>query len=173
MKRKTKILKVQSTKSSYEESNITYNSKYDSKYDIIAYKLALKGLKNKEIYEILNITEPTGIHWKRDYPSFKESINKGRKELKNVLVEKSLMKLAIGFHSNTQKALVVSDGKDLGAHVEKVTVKEYNPPQIQAVKYFLNNRKPEKDFPGEGWSEKQSLEIGNLKDDEPFMISIE
>jgi len=132
-------------------------SKYNLRYDIVAKKLISKGKTYKEVYDILGITEPTGIKWKKEYKSFKQAFIDGRKELKNNLVETSLLKIATGFHEYVGKALVVSDGKDLGAHVEKVKVQEYFPPNVAAIKYFLNNRKPLAER-SDGWAEKQMVE---------------
>jgi transposase len=132
--------------------------KYDVKYDVIVKNLAEKGLTLKEIYKTLDISEQTGINWKKKYPSFLLAIKQGRAALKCTLVEKSLLLIATGHEHYTQKALVVSDGKDMGAHVEKVKVKEYFPPQINAIKYFLDNRKSLKSDPENGWADKQSVE---------------
>jgi len=163
------------TKQSNKESKIRKKSGpkelHNERMDKIAYNLAVKGKSNKEIYSILGITEVTGIKWKKVYKSFEEAIRKGRKELRNNLVEKALLKTAMGFDAYTTKALAVSDGKDMGAHVEKVRVKEYYPPNVAAIKFFLNNRKPMKDYPADGWGEKQEIELSNAYN-EPFVIEI-
>jgi hypothetical protein len=154
MKKKTKI-NVKTVKKPLKKRGP--KTKYNPRYDIVARKLIAKGKTCKEVYDILGITEPTGIKWKKEQKTFKQAFIDGRKELKNNLVEHSLLKTALGFHEYVGKALVVSDGKDLGAHVEKVRVKEYFPPNIGAIKYFLNNRKPLSEDP-DGWAEKQSIE---------------
>lgn len=131
---------------------------HNDRMDKIAYNLAVKGKTNKEIYSILGITEVSGIKWRHKYETFNNALIKGRKDLRNNLVENALLKKATGFHQYNQKALVVSDGKDMGAHVEKVKVQEYFPPDTNAIKYFLNNRKSLEKDPEDGWSEKQSVE---------------
>lgn len=131
---------------------------YSKKLDTVAKRLAAKGLTNDEIYKTMGISKDTGINWRRKYESFAEAIRLGRIELKNTLVEKSLFQLATGFERSVQKAFVVSDGKDMGAHIEKVHVKDYFPPQVSAIKYLLNNRKPLAKDPENGWAEKQTIE---------------
>lgn len=131
---------------------------HNERIDKITYNLAVKGKSNKEIYTLLGITEVTGIKWKKKYKTFYEAIAKGREDFRNNLVEKSLLKVATGFEAFTSKALVVSDGKDMGAHVEKVRVKEYYPPNVNAIKFFLVNRKSLLKNPETGWAEKQSVE---------------
>jgi len=106
---------------------------YSKKLDVIAKRLAMKGLTNDEIYETLEISKDTGIKWRRKYESFANAIRLGRIELKNTLVEKSLFQLATGFERSVQKAFVVSDGKDMGAHIEKVHVKDYFPPRRSII----------------------------------------
>lgn len=131
---------------------------HNDRLDKIAFNLASKGKSNKEIYETLGITEQCGIKWKKLYKSFYDAIKDGRSKLRNDLVEKALLKIAMGHEAYTSKALVVSDGKDMGAHIEKVRVKEYYPPQVNAIKFFLTNRKAIADYGKEGWAEKQSIE---------------
>jgi hypothetical protein len=154
MKRKTKRLSTESNIRKKTGPKTLHNERMDK----IAYNQARKGKSNKEIYEILGITEQCGIIWKRKYKSFYDAIKNGRNELRNDLVEKSLLDLALGFEHSTQKAIAVSDGKDMGQHIEKVRVKEYHPPQIKAITFLLTNRKAVKDYPEDGWADKQSVE---------------
>ena len=126
-------------------------TKYLSVYAEQAKKLAMKGLIDKEIYDILGIAEVTGIDWKKKYPDFAKAIKEG-KEFPDYQVVKSLYENAIGGEYETEKALVVSDGAQLGAHVEKVKVKEWRPGNVTAQIYWTKNRLPKE------WRDKQDVE---------------
>jgi hypothetical protein len=138
-------------------------TKYLPVYAKQAKKLAMKGLIDKDIYEILDITEATGIDWKKKYPDFLKSFNEG-KETVNKQVEKKLLEKALGYEQlNREKLFVVSDGSQIGAHVERVKVTEYYEPDLGAIKYWLNNRKPLIKNPDDGWGDVSKLELtGNI-----------
>jgi hypothetical protein len=134
-------------------------TKYLPVYAKQAKKLAMKGLIDKDIYEILDITEVTGIEWKKKYPEFLKSFNEG-KETVNKQVEKKLLEKAMGYEQpNREKLFVVSDGSQIGAHVERVKVTEYYEPDLGAIKYWLNNRKPLLKNPDDGWGDVSKLDV--------------
>jgi hypothetical protein len=126
-------------------------TKYLPIYAEQAKKLAIKGLIDKEIYDILGISEVTGIEWKKKYPDFAKFIKEG-KEFPDYQVVKSLFENALGGEYETEKALVVSDGSQIGSHVEKVRVKEWRPGNVTAQIYWTKNRLPKE------WRDKQDVE---------------
>jgi len=132
-------------------------SRYLPVYAEQAKKLAMKGLIDSEIYDILGISEVTGIEWKKKYLDFAKSLKEG-KEFPDRQVVKSLYENALGGEYETEKALVVSDGAQLGAHVEKVKVKEWRPGNVTAQIYWTKNRLPKE------WRDKQDIEhSGNIE----------
>jgi transposase len=126
-------------------------TKYLPIYAEQAKKLAIIGLIDKEIFDILGISEVTGIEWKKKYPEFAKSLKEG-KEFPDKKVVAALFDNAIGKEYETEKALVVSDGKDYGAHIEIVKVKEYHPGNVTAQIYWTKNRLPKE------WRDKVDLE---------------
>ena len=66
-------------------------------------------------------------------------------------VASALFNAAIGMRVEEEKAVVVSDGRDVGSHVETVTLKKQLPPNVQAAQFWLQNRQPDK------WSKKVEL----------------
>lgn len=105
--------------------------------------LASKGLTNPQMADKMGIAESTFIKWMAEHEEFSVAIKRGREDPDN-LVEKSLFEMATGYSYNTEKALVVSDGKDIGSHVEKVSVHETIPPNPTSMIFWLKNRRPDK-----------------------------
>lgn len=150
MKRKTKVVKK------HKIHNYP-PKKYDSHYEKIAKTLIEKGLINKEVYEILGISEVTGIEWKKKYPKFKQAFIEGKKN-RVERIKFAAVKSAVGFTIPSEEIVVVSDGKDMGSHWERVPVVKYYPPNPSMIKYYLNNRWKDEGKGKEEWAEKQSLE---------------
>jgi hypothetical protein len=152
--KKTKTKKIVSNK-----KPVGRPTKYLPVYAKQAKKLAMKGLIDKDIYEILDIAEVTGIDWKKKFPEFAKAFSEG-KEVVNKQVEKKLLEKALGYEqTNREKLFVVSDGSQIGAHVERVKVTEYYEPDLGAIKYWLNNRKPLQKNPDDGWGDTSKLEL--------------
>jgi len=108
--------------------------------------LAIKGFTDKEIAQVLGITEQTLNNWKKAQPKFFESL-KIAKEDADRKVERSLYERACGYEhpedkifNNAGKALIVC------------TVKHY-PPDPTSMIFWLKNRQPKK------YSDRQELDI--------------
>jgi len=147
-----------------EKKPVGTPTKYKPEFADIAKRLAAKGLIDKDIYDALGISEVTGISYKKKFPDFLKSINEGKAE-PNRMVEQKLLERALGFEYKAEKALVVSDGIKNGSHVEVISNKEYALPDVGAMKFWLNNRNPER------WKDKQTINLNN-EDGEPFIIEI-
>ena len=140
-------------------------SKYTPQFAEIAKRLAIKGLIDKEIYDVLGITEPAGIEWKKKYPDFDKALKQGKKDYDSEHIESKLKKLANGYKFKSEKIVVVSDGQMLGSHVERVPIEERVEPNLGAIKEWLHNRNPNR------WKDTQHIELSN-DNDEPFIIEI-
>ena len=126
--------------------------KYFSWMDRIAKKLANEGKKQKDIYDILGISEATGIKYKKEHPSFAKALEEGYEDPIKV-AEGVLYKLVKGYEYDSEQVVVVSDGAQLGSHWEKVPVKKVVEPNLRAAEYALNNWKPRKKYPNDGYGE--------------------
>ena len=51
---------------------------YKKEYDEQAYKLCLLGATDKEMADFFNVKEQTINNWKKNHPSFFESIKRGK-----------------------------------------------------------------------------------------------
>ena len=66
-------------------------TKYNQLFNELAYNYTLLGATDQKLAEFLNVTETTINNWKQNYPSFFESIKKG-KEKADAKVAESLYK---------------------------------------------------------------------------------
>lgn len=138
--------------------------KYNPIYIDIVKELAIEGYIESEIQKIIHISVRTFNKWKKEHPEFLKALKEGKKSPDQRVV-KALYKNAIGETVNVEKALVVSDGSNLGSHVEIVKVKEHRPGNVTAQIYWTKNRLPKE------WKDRISNEISNT-DGEPFIIEI-
>jgi len=126
--------------------------KYAKWMDGVAERLAKQGTKQKEIYKVLGITEATGISYKKKYESFAKALLDGYEDPIKIAEEK-LYKLVKGYEFDSEEIVVISDGAQLGSHWEKVPTKKRIEPNMSAIKYALNNWKPRKTNPSDGYGE--------------------
>lgn len=102
-----------------------------------------KGLTEKEIAKSLGVSEATIYNWKNKNVEFLESL-KDWKSKADAEVEQALYKSACGFVVKNKKAIVVSDGKDVGSHIEYVDEYIQYPPNATSMIFWLKNRQPDK-----------------------------
>jgi hypothetical protein len=100
--------------------------------------------------------------WKRTNPKL-VTVLKESKQAADAKVEASLYKIANGYTAKRKKAIVVSDGKDSGSHVEYVDEIVIFPPNVIACMFWLKNRQ------SDDWKDKREIEIppnAKLKEEE-------
>lgn len=96
---------------------------------------------------------------------FAEAEVKSREKIDGMVVE-ALLKRALGFYKPVKKPMLVHDGDGM-SHIELVQYDEYFPPELQAIKFWLANRRPHE------WSLSQTINIGRdqaaqMSDDQLF-----
>lgn len=123
----------------------------DSKEDLILNNLEniktwiVKGLTEKEIAKKVGMAYSTFRRHKKDMQALKDAIKEGLEE-KQQEVEKALFKKCLGFHYTEEvvqkvKKERIEDNTVLVDEVLEVKeVKKYSPPDLNAQKYYLNNR---------------------------------
>ena len=128
-------------------------SRSDSKEGIIEENLKnigkwiAQGVPEKEIAKKLNMAYSTFRNHKKTMQALKDTIKEGLEE-KQQKVEESLFKRCIGFNFYEEVAMKVKeeslaeDGTTVlvNERVEVKEVKKYSPPDLNAQKYYLNNR---------------------------------
>jgi len=126
---------------------------YDpSFHDVEAERLAEQGLINMEIAKGLGISSTVFYEWMKEYPTFTESIKRG-KSLSDQKVVESLYKRATGFTFTETKQV------DDGHSVRIETVIKCIPPDTTAAIYWTKNRMKEE------WRDKQEQEISGPNGD--------
>ena len=133
-------------------------TKYKNEYAKQAYKLCLLNATDKEIADFFSVSESTLNLWKTKHEEFSESIKEG-KEKADIDIVNSLYHRAKGMVVKSKKAVKVRVGKgqdDIRVVEEETEV----PPDVTAIKYWLNNRR-------KNWTDKHTVvtedEDGNQK----------
>jgi hypothetical protein len=103
---------------------------YKKEYDNQVYELALLGLTDVQISNVLGITKQTLNNWKHDHQTFFDSLTHG-KEYADGKVAKAMYNRAIGIVI-TEEA-VTKDG-------DVVQLKKEIPSDTSAAKHWLSNR---------------------------------
>ena len=106
-------------------------TKFNSKMQDAIKKMAKLGLTDKQMADVLDITEQTINNWKKARPKFFESLKDWKAEA-DIVIEQSLRDRAKGWTDSTGK--------------------EY-PPDPTSMIFWLKNRQPEK------WRDKQDLAV--------------
>ena len=118
---------------------------------------ARDGLTDKQIAHNIGISEQTLNAWKNNYPSFSESLKKG-KEVVDRLVENALLKRALGYEYEE-----VAEKYEAGILTERKVTKKHVVADTTAQIFWLKNRKPEE------WRDKRIVDnSSNQKAEELF-----
>ncbi len=160
-----------------EESDNHGNSKYCCDYNDQVYKLCLLGATDLEVANFFGVAESTINKWKLDYPSFSESMKKGKISA-DANVAYGLYKRSTGYRYSEVKRKVifgeVDDGedddsdekKDKGILVEVITTEKEVSPDTGAGSLWLRNRRPE------NWKDKVEASV-DVKLDKETLQQIE
>lgn len=125
------------------------------------------GCKDKEIIEFLGISRSAWKAKKNSNTKLKQAIEEV-KEVRNEQVEDALFKCCTGYHyyeevpTKVKEEVVTEDGTVLIKEDVKVSkVKKYRGPDVNAQKYWLNNRKKAhwKDDPNKVDIDKKTLKL--------------
>jgi len=120
-------------------------TKYQKAYNEQARKLCLMGYIDKELADFFGVTEKTLNNWKKEKDGFLQSLKDG-KEFADMNVTVGLYERACGY-SHVETKVFCNQG-EITTH----DVKKIYPPDPLSIKYWLNNRQPEK------WREKVEIE---------------
>ena len=109
--------------------------KYRAEYKALVKQAVMLGMEFKDIASnVFNVPEEVFLQWMVDYPDFAEAAKDGG-EKADMLVVDALHKIATGFEYTEEVAVP-------GMGIE--TISRYYEPNINAIKYWLNNRKSDK-----------------------------
>lgn len=133
-----------------KKSNAGAPTKYKPEYCEQVFKLCLLGAIDKQIADFFEVCEDTIYEWKNKHQEFSEAIKDGKSRA-DVEIANALYHRAKGCTVNTQKAIKIKTGQ----HQEKVEVvdlEESYPPDPICIKYFMNNRNPDR------WKDRKTEE---------------
>lgn len=109
--------------------------KYRAEYKTLVKQAVMLGMTFKDIANsVFSVPEEVFMQWMVDYPDFAEAAKEGG-EKADMLVVDALHKIATGFEYTEEVAVP-------GMGVE--TISRYHEPNVNAIKYWLNNRKSDK-----------------------------
>jgi hypothetical protein len=104
-----------------------------------------------DIAEHFGVNRDTITEWQIRHPEFSAAIELGREDASDA-VERALFERARGYSHPAVKILTVSGGQGMGSSVEQIPYTEHYPPDPEAAKYWLKNRRPAT------WRDKQEVE---------------
>lgn len=106
-----------------------------------------------DLAEEFGVARSTIEEWMAAHPEFSGAIKLGREDA-SAAVERALFQRATGYSHPAVKILAVSNGQNMGSSVEQIPYTEHYPPDTEAAKFWLKNRKPAE------WKDKQEIEHG-------------
>ena len=116
-------------------------TKWKDEYLPIVKNMALLGLNDLEMAQVLDVKEDTFYRWKREKSEFSEALKEG-KEIADGKVVRALYERALGY--------VVTEDRIIRDEV--VTLERQLPPDTPAATLWLKNRQPDK------WRDKQEID---------------
>lgn len=151
---KKKVAKKKVTKAKSKGGRPT---KLNETIKTVAYNLYKKGWTDAQVAEVCDVSEGTINNWKKADPEFFKSMKEAKAD-PDKQVEEALFNSAIGYEYEQERAMTVSDGKDLGSHIEKVKEQKWMPGDVRAQQFWLKNRKADK------WKDKQEVDVSASDD---------
>jgi len=132
-------------------------SKYDpNTFPELAEGYAREGMIDDEIAASLGISHQTFYEYQKKHSEFHEAVQRGKKPV-NMMVEKALLKRALGFEYDERQSIVRLGENGERDIREARTVTKYFPPDTTAAIKWLINRDPER------WRDRQEHALsGNI-----------
>lgn len=115
--------------------------KYQEAYKEQARKLCLMGYTNDELADFFGVARSTLQLWVKNKDGFSDALKAG-KDFADMEVAASLYQRAVGY-SHTETKVFNNQGEIVTHDVKKIY-----PPDPLSIKYWLNNRQPDR------WREK-------------------
>lgn len=128
---------------------------YRPEYAKIAGELAARGATDDQLGAAFGKSTDTIQQWRLAHPEFAMAIARGKNDIFDPLVERSLAQRALGYTVDTEEVKIMSDGSEV-----RYAVRKHFPPDTTACIFWLKNRKPQQ------WRDVHKLEhSGKLETD--------
>lgn len=101
------------------------------------------GFTLKELAGVFNVALITVKVWMQKHEEFNHAVKSGRDRFDSEVVEKALLKAALGYE---YEETVVRNWVDKNGNrkVDTIIFTKYAPPNVKAILFWLNNRKPDR-----------------------------
>ena len=126
---------------------------YKQEYDDLAFKYCLMGATDARLAEFFDVTEQTINNWKKDFPTFFESIKRGKVKA-DAEVASSLYGRANGY----EYVEVRDEESEQG--IKKVVTKKQMASDTTAAIFWLKNRQPKQ------WRDRQEQVVVEMTHEE-------
>jgi hypothetical protein len=134
-------------------------SKYKPEFNEQAAKLCKLGATDKELADFFSVDVATINRWKADYPTFCESLKRGKEESDN-RVEQSLYHRAVGYsHPDTHVS-------NYQGEVTLTPLTKFYPPDTVACIFWLKNRRPDQ------WRDKFDVDTGLTRERAAELLAV-
>ena len=143
VKRKTAGRPPNKKKSTGRPSKLTEAKKTE------VMKLAREGKTNKEMADIVVISEFTFYAWKNNNEEFSKVLQKN-KDVADKMVEAAVFQRAMGYTIEEEKIHFDQEG-----NVSRAITHKHYPPDSSSANFWLTNRNKKK------WKNKQEVELGD------------
>lgn len=125
----------QDASTSSRGSKVGRPSKFDKRYVDQVFNLALLGLTEAEMADVLGVAKQTLHNWRKAHPEFLDAVNRGKTQA-DARVARSLYERACGY-SHPETVITSYQGE-----VTKTRVTRHYPPDPGAGVNWLTNRQP-------------------------------
>jgi hypothetical protein len=123
---------------------------YRPEFPIQVRRLVSTGASWRQVADYFGVAVSTIVTWTHKHPDFRAAL-KTTKDEADLAVENALWQRATGYTVDSVKIMSV-DGKAV-----KVPFQEHIAPDVNAIKFWLTNRKPK------DWREKTATEISGAE----------
>lgn len=113
-------------------------TKYSHALSVVILELFSRGKTDKQVCEIIGISEKTLNNWKNKFPGFLPSV-RAAKSITDEAMEMRLIQRGMGYDFTEEKLSWDKYGNEL-----RGTVRRHVPPDVGAILNWLKNRQPEK-----------------------------
>ena len=127
------------------------HTKYRGEFVQRVRALTENGAVDWEIAGVLRISLRTLYYWKAEHPDFADAMRRGQ-EVADDMVEAALFRRATGYNVESVKIITVPVGGNMGSEVREVPFVEHVPPDTEAAKWWLKNRRRDR------WKDKHEVE---------------
>lgn len=96
------------------------------------------GATDADLADLFDVSTQAILNWRSRYPEFREAVTRGKAEIFDPMVERSLAQRALGYSVDTEEVKVTSTGV-----IVRYPVRKHYPPDVTACIFWLKNRNPE------------------------------